>query len=230
MQNLALGIAHITLQFRQQRNGSRSGHRLKHIFGPVLTHSTLGHLGSKIAGYNLSLFLISYHRQHTLTETVDSLVQFLSLSVGRREHHVVSRLLILLIADISDIAILAIGLNHDGLLQTGSKVIQRVAHLAHLLGFVVPLAGFQRVSLQLLLKGFVDGQVLLGGVTCSAVQTFLHNRKTVEHLVRNVKCQHRHQDNVHQVNHPLTWRNGSFLDCHSRYAFILAVIASIIRL
>ena len=77
--------------------------------------------------------------------------------------------------------------------------------------------------------GEVYRQVLLRRVASSTVQTFLHNRESVEHLVRYVKCQHCHQDDVHQIDHLLARRNGSFLYCHSRYTFILAVIASIIR-
>ena len=216
MQHFALSISHIALQFRQQSNSCSCWHRLEHILLPVLTHSSLRNFCCKVAGNNLALFLICYHRQHPIAEGVDGIIEFLSLTISWREHHVVGRFLIFLIADVTYIAVFAISLYYDSLLQTGSKVVERIAHLADLLSLVIPFLRLLRIGFHLLLEGLVDSKILLRRVAGCTIQAFLHNRESVEHLIRDIQCQHSHQDDIHQIDHLLAWRNWSFLDCHSR--------------
>ena len=113
------------------------------------------------------------------------------------------------------VAILAVGFLNNSQFQLVKEVVEIVAQLLHLLRLVVPLTDLLRVLLHLGGKVVVDSLILLNGRLRGALQALFHNREAVEHLRRDVQCQHSHQNNVHQIDHLLTGRNGSLLNCHS---------------
>ena len=154
------------------------------------------------------------HTKHLGTIVDNSIIQLLASSTIGRKHHLIGSLEVFFVADVLYVAIRAISLLHNSQLQLISQIIEVVAHLLHLLRFVVPLFHLLGVLLHLYGKVVVDDLILQTGILRSTLQALLHNGEAVEHLSRDVQCQHRHQDDVHQVNHLLARRNGSFLDCH----------------
>ena len=154
------------------------------------------------------------HGEHLRTIVVDGVVKLLATTTAWRQHHLIGSLQVFLVAQVARIAILAISLYGDSFLQFLGQFVELVTHLLDLLRLVVPLLNLLRVLLHLFGKVVVYSLVLLGSVHRGALQALLNNREAVEHLVRDVQCQHRHQYDVHQVDHLLARRNRSFLDCH----------------
>ncbi len=85
MQHFTLSIAHVTLQFSKQGDGSCYGHVLKHILLPVLTHGQgiLRQLGGEVAGNNLALYRVLNHRQDAITIGVDGTFQLFAFASTR---------------------------------------------------------------------------------------------------------------------------------------------------
>ena len=125
MKNLALSIAHVALQFRQQRNGCSHWHVLKHVFLPVLAQCAcrLRHFGGQVAGNDFLLLWITYHLQDALTVGVDHLEQMAAFACTGRQHNLTGSLQIVLGLDVIDVGILAISLNDDCLFQLLCKVV-----------------------------------------------------------------------------------------------------------
>ena len=226
MQHLTFSIAHVALKFRKQRDGSSSRHCFKHILLPVLAER-LGTLRNFCCQRRNKQFLLSrriHHLQHVDAIGINGIIQFLATTTSRSQHHLTGSLQIFLIPYISDITVLTVSLHNDGLLQLVYKIIEMTAHLLDLLRFVIPLLDLLRIFLHLNGKVIVYGHILQRRVRCRALQTLFNNRESVEHLCRDVQCQHCHQYHVHQVNHLLARRNGSFLYCHVFLLFRYHVI------
>ena len=207
MENHSLCIAHVVLQLAQQRHGSGSRHRLKHILLPVLTHRLhfLGNVCRQVRSNSFLLVIVRCHLQHLITIVVDGVEQFLAATTTGSQHHLGSSFQVFLVTDISHVTIVTVGFADNSQFQFVGKVIELVAHLLHLLRLIIPLLHLLGILLHLHGKVVVDGQILLRGIDGGTFQTFLHQREAVEHLVRDVQRQHSHQYDVHQVNHLLTW-------------------------
>ena len=216
MKHLALGIAHVVLQLAKQRDGGSSRHRLKHILLPVLTHrlDILGNLRREVRGDGLLQSILVDHTQHLVAVADDSIVQLVTTTTTGRKHHLIGCLEVFLVADILHITIAAIGLLYDGQLQLVSQIIELVAQSLHFLRLIIPLLDLLRILLHLRGEIVVYSLVLPTGILRGTLQTLLDNREAVEHLGRDVQCQHSHQHDIHQVDHLLAGRNGSFLDSH----------------
>ena len=75
MEHLTFCIAHITLEFGEQGDGSSHGHVLKHILLPVLSHGmSIGwQFGGHITADHASLTFVAHHLQDAFTERVDGI-------------------------------------------------------------------------------------------------------------------------------------------------------------
>ena len=166
--------------------------------------------------------MVGHHLQHFGTIVIDGIEKLLATTTTGREHHLIGGLEVFLVAKITRVAIFAISLAGNGQLQLVGQVVERIAHLFYLLRLVIPLFHLLRVLLHLYGKVVIYGQILLGSIEGSALQTLLDNREAVEHLVRDVQRQHRHQYHVHQIDHLLTGRNRSFLNCHNFFLYYRA--------
>ena len=207
VQHLSLGIAHIALNLREHGHGCSHWHVLKHVFLPVLTQIFLAlrHLGREVAGDDFLLMLIGHQLQDAVAVAIQLPIEFLSLARTRCKHHDAGSLQVFLVLDVAHIAILTVSLLYDSNLQFLGKVIERIAHVLHLLSLLEPFPHLGRVLLHLVGKVAIDCIVLCGRVGCGSIQTVFHNRESVEHLRRDVQRKHSHQDDVHQVNHLLAW-------------------------
>ena len=216
MEHLALGVAHVALQLGEHGDGCRHGHILKHILLPVLAHSVgaTGELGSKVAADNLALALVGHHRKDALPVMVDGSKQGTALTGDGRKHHMACSLEIVLVLDVGQVGVLAVGLGHNLLLELLGESIERVAHLLDRHGFGKPLAHLLRVGLHLLLKARIEGTVFLGRIGGGAVDALLDDGETVEHLGGDIECQHGHEDDIHQIDHLLARGYLFLLDCH----------------
>ena len=217
MEHLALGIAHVVLQLAEQRDGGSSGHRLEHILLPVLTHrlDILGNLRREVRGDGLLQTILVDHTQHLVAIADDSVVELLATTAAGREHHLIGCLEVFFVTDILHVTIAAIGFLHNGQLQLVSQIVELVAQSLHFLRLIIPLLDLLRVLLHLHGEVVVYGLILPTGVLRGALQTLLNNGEAIEHLGRDVQCQHSHQHDIHQVDHLLARRNGSFLDSHN---------------
>ena len=90
MKHFALGIAHIALQFRQQRDSGRHRHVFKHVFLPVLAQRArfIGHLRTQVVGYYFLLGFVRQHAHNLFPEAVDGIIEPLSFAPARCQHHV----------------------------------------------------------------------------------------------------------------------------------------------
>ena len=151
VEHLTLGIAHVALQLRQQRDSSSGRHRLEHILLPVLAHrmGIRRNFRRQVGGDALLLPIVGHHAQHLGAIPVDGIVEFLTTSAVGSQHHLIGSLQVFLVADVLHVAVAAVGLLHDSQLQLVHEVIERVAHLLHLLRLVVPLLHLLRVLLHL---------------------------------------------------------------------------------
>ena len=111
-------------------------------------------------------------------------------------------------------SLFAIGLACDVPTQLFRQVIERVGHVFHAHGLIIPGLHLGGVGCQLLGKILIDGFVFLRGVGRGAVQTVAHDVEAFQHFVRHVERQHGQEDDVHQVDHLLAWRNRTFFYCH----------------
>ena len=217
VKHLALGIAHVALYLRKQRDGSGHGHSLEHIFLPVLTHgmSILRQFRGQVAADYLFLVLVGDVFQNALAERVDGIVECLSLSCSGCQHHLRGSLQVFFVLYVFQVAVGSVGFVHNLFLELLGEVEERVAHLLHQRSLFEPLLHLSGILLHLGFKVTVDGRVLLRGVCRGAVQAFFHQREALEHLGGHVERQHCHEDDVHQVDHLLAWRYRSFLYCHN---------------
>ena len=216
VQHLALGIAYVALQLREQRHGCSHRHVLEHVLLPVLSHchGVLRQFCREVAAYYLLLLLVGHHGQDFRAVGIDGVIERLSLACSRREHHLVCRLEVFLVFYVLHISVLAVSLAHYSLLQLLRKVVQRVAHLLHGSSLLEPLSHLLGVFLHLLLEAVVHGCVLLAGVCGGSVETFLNEREPLQHFRGDVERKHCHEDDVHEVDHLLARRYWSFLYCH----------------
>ena len=205
-------MAHIVLQLREQGDGCRRGHALEHILLPVLAFefTLLGNLGAEVVLDDAALPLVGDHLCDALAVTVDGLEQFAAATTVGGQHDAAGSLQVLLIAYVVDVAVLAVALADDGHLQFLGQVIQRVAHLADILGPVVPLLHLGGVGLHLLVEVLIDTLVGLHGILRSLFDAVGHDGETLQHIAADVEGQHGHQHDVHQIDHLLT-RRYSFL-------------------
>ena len=125
VKHLALSIAHVALQLRQQRDGSGHGHVFKHILLPVLTQRTcrLRHFGGQVTCNDFLLFRVAHHLQDTATIGVDHLKQVTALAGAGSQHDLTGCFQVVLGLDVIDISILSISLKDDGLFQLLGKVV-----------------------------------------------------------------------------------------------------------
>ena len=162
VEHLALGVAHVVLQLRQQRHGCGHGHVLKHILLPVLAKVVLmvGHLGREVAGDDGALVRVGDKGEDALAVGVDGIVELAALACQRREHHGAGSVDVVGIVDIVKVSLRPVGFLDDGHLQGFGKVVERVAHLAHLRGLLKPLAHLLGIGGHLVPEGTVEGFVL----------------------------------------------------------------------
>ena len=189
MEHLTLSIAHIILKFGEQRNGCCSGHGFEHILLPVLSHS--GNVGRdirrEVGGDHLLLAIGAHHSQHLMTIGSHSIVEFLTATTTWSQHHLIGCLHIFLVTNILHIAVLAVGLDDDGFFQVANQIVERVTHLLHQLGLIIPLLRLLRVCLHLHGKLIIERKILQCRVLGGAVQTLLDNGEAVEHLVGDIQ-------------------------------------------
>ena len=92
------------------------------------------------------------------------------------------RLKVVLVLYVVDVAVLAVRLNDYLLLEALREVVERIAHALHRRGLLKPLLHLLRVGLHLLREVAIEHLVLLGRVCSGAVEAFLHDGESVEHL------------------------------------------------
>ncbi len=165
--------------------------------------------------------------QNSLPITVDSVVELLALAGQRRKHHGARSVDIVSIVYILQVAFRPIGFFYDGDLQGFGKVVQRVAHIAHVLRLLIPLPHLLRIAEHLVSEVGHDVIVHLGGVGSGAVQALLHHGKALKHLCRHIERQHSQEDDVHQVDHLLARGDRSFFDCHYSLTLLIIVLTCI---
>ena len=151
VQHLAFGQAHIVLQLGEQGYGGSRGLSLEQILLPVLAFGlgALGHVGVQVAADHLALGLVAQHAHDLLAVLVHAAVQLLALGLLGREHDERGGLQVLLVPDVTHIAVSTVALPDDALLQLLGKVEQVVAHLPHVLALVEPRLGLGGVGLHL---------------------------------------------------------------------------------
>ena len=217
VEHLVFGLAHVALQLREHGDGGDGGHFLKHVRLPVASHvvGLAGHLGTQVRGDDGALLGVGHKAEYPCAIAVDGIIEHVSLPSHGRQHDVAGGFQILLVLQVVGRAVAAVSLAGDGPFQAVGQVIERIGHGAHLHGTVKPRLHLGRVAFELLGQVGIDGSVLFHRVPRRAAQAFAHQREAFEHVTRHVEREHGHQQDVHQVDHLLTRRDGSFLYSHS---------------
>ncbi len=131
--------------------------------------------------------------------------QLCSTRIARSKHNHCSRLEVVAVEDIKHIAVFAIGFLYDSLFESIYVVIKLLRAAAHLRGFLKPCGGFVGILHRQSLKLAIDSTVALAVVAVGAVETLVYLCETVKDVARHIKRQHCRQDDIHQVDHLLTW-------------------------
>ena len=118
------------------------------------------------------------------------------------------------------ISLLTVSLTDNGDFQRLCVVVERIAHLPDRRCHHEPLLYLLRILAHHLVQLAEDGLVLLGRIPRRAVQTLFYNREAIEHLGRDVQCQHGHEDDIHKIDHLLARGNLSLLNSHSFYSLL----------
>ena len=216
MKHLTFRIAHVALQFGQQRDGSGRGHILKHVFRPILTHHTLldGNVGGKVGSDDFPLLLIFHHAQDTFTIVDDCFIQLLTFSGAGSQHHLRGSFQVFTVTDVVYVTVFAVALLDNLYLEVFGKVIDAVAHRLHEMRLVIPNLHLLRIRLHLSLELIQYRLVRTRCVGRRTVQSLAHQREAVQHVTRHIECEHSHQDHIHKIDHLLAGRNSFLLYRH----------------
>ena len=78
--------------------------------------------------------------------------------------------------------------------------------MLHILRFVVPLLYLRGISLHLFVEVLIYSLVGLHRILCGQFYSVGYNGKSLQYIAADIKSQHSHQHNIHQIYHFLTWR------------------------
>ena len=211
--DLVLGLAHVALELRQHRHGGDGGHVFKHVVGPVLSHVVfaLGHFGGEVRGDDGFLPRVGHEAENVVAESLDGGAELASLAFGGGEHDAVGGFEVLLVLEVIGVGLCAVALAGNGEAEMSGQVVERIAEEAHLHGLVVPGLHLGGVALVLLAEVGVEDFVFLHRVVGGALQAVADEGEALEHITRDIERQHGHQHDVHQVDHLLARRDGTFL-------------------
>ena len=212
----AFGVAHVALQFAEQCDGGCGWRVFEHVLLPVFAEVVFAfwYFGGKVMVYYGGLLRVGNHAEYPCAVVVYGFIEFAPLSVARIQHYVCRGFEVLLVYYVAHVAVLAVGIGYDVLLQFVCVVVQRVAHGAYLACLVEPLLYLYGVGFHLFVEIAVDGGVFRGGACCCTVYAFVYERESVEHIARHVEREHSEQNDVHQVDHLLSWRNRFSFNPH----------------
>ena len=210
-QSLRLGLADVVLELCKQSDSRDSRHILKHLLLPhdrADLAGTVDHLSREHLGNRDFLSGISHKSCDIIAERLQVASQSASPRSGGTEHRDRCRLKIVVILYIMVVAILAVGGDSYGSLEILDPVVEGFGALAQLDAPVIPHSGFLRIASVNILKiaelHFIAGR----HVEIGAVYTVLHLTETVEHIARHVEREHRREDDIHKVDHPLSRRHA----------------------
>ena len=215
-QHFAFGRTDVALQLGQHGDGGYGRHRLEHVLGPVLADvvSRARHLGAQVRGDDGALPGVGDMGQDALAKAVDAVEQLLTLAANGCQHDVTRCLEVFLVTQVVGIAIGAVGLAGNGPAQLLGEVIKGIGHAFHRHSAVVPGLHLGGIGLQLLGQIGIGRLVLLNHVVRGTIQAGADQVEAFENLIRHVERKHCQQDDVHEIYHLLTGRNGSLFDYH----------------
>ena len=192
MEHVALGMAHIILQFGQQGDGGSHRHILEHVLLPVLAQRVglAGNCGREVAADDTTLLRVGDVLQNALTIAVDGPVEPAASPSDGSQHHGAGGIDIVDVFNVVYVGVGTIGLPDDSHLQFFGEIEERIAHGLHGGGLLKPSPHLGRVGGHLVLEVAVERFVLRRGIVRCAVQTLLDHGKAVEHLGGDVQCKH----------------------------------------
>ena len=215
-EHFALGCADVALQFGEHGHSSDGRHGLKHVFGPgfAVTFASLGHLRTEVGADDGLLAWVGNQFEDILAIGVYALLEEFALSAHGGKHHMACRLKVFLVDQVLGVGIATVGLAGDGEAQLSHKIVERISLTLDIHSFVIPRPHLGGVAFELVGKVSIEGLVFLDGIIGRAHQTSSNKVESFQDLVGNIECQHGQKNDVHEVNHLLTWRDRSFLYGH----------------
>ena len=145
----------------------------------------------------------------------------LTFPIDRRKHNAAGSLQVLLVSKGVGLSFRSVGFSGDGPFHFFGEVVESIRHLAHAECFVVPGLNLLGVELHLSGEVVVYVAVFLVGVGCGALQAVAYEAETFEHVGGDIQCEHGQEEDIHQVDHLLTWGNRSFFDSAGHYNNVL---------
>ena len=216
----AFGEADIVLQLREQGDSGNGWHTLKEAFLPSFRSLTCFHICSRERFLHILLCIgIVEHSQDECAVLLNAGAQLCTLLTSWRQHHLSGSVEIVLGFNVVHIALRTVALLHNIYLQRFNIIIQTVGGVAHLHTQIQPLAALLWIFVVECLNLLKHHLAARGECAIGAREPLLHLAEPTEHITRHIQGKHGGQNDVHQVDHLLTWRHAAhrlvFSVCHA---------------